>query len=180
MGSMIVRTLLPLTALLCGGLVACSQRELHHPRPMPAQQQIWCQEVMQQLNDYRRKQGLRALKEHEGLRRLSLSHCDWLLQNQGSSFKVGTHVSHFGSHWRQQTARRQHGMEAWAENVAYTAQIPRDVAHHLLLLWKTSPSHQPLLVGDWSHAGMALRVDESSSIFATLTVGRLKHQPTKP
>lgn len=174
------RILSLLPGLMCCAMMAACSDPLTHPPAMPARERSWSEQLLQQLNAYRGSRGLKELKPHPGLTRLSLSHCDWLREKQGSSFKLGTHVSHFGSHWRQQTARRQYQMEAWGENVAYTAHLPEDVAHHILLLWQTSPSHQPLLVGDWTHAGMALRVDKGQAIFATLTFGRLRPDADPP
>lgn len=173
------RVLLTLSAALFCGLGACAPDPLA-VQPMPAREARWSTQLLERINQYRGKRGLAPLAPHPGLARISLSHCDWLVEKQGTSFLSGTHVSHSGSHWRNRTARGRFDMEAWGENVAYAAHLPDDVAHHLLLMWQTSPSHHQLLLGDWSHAGMALRVDDKDAIFATLTLGRLKDGHRSP
>lgn len=179
MASMRARLLLSLTGALLAGLAGCTPDPLAVV-PMPARETRWCAQLLDQLNDYRDQRGLPPLVPHEGLTQLSLSHCDWLLEKQGSSFLSGSHVSHSGSHWRNRAARARFGMQAWGENVAYTAHTPEHVAHHLLLMWQTSPPHHRLLLGDWSHAGMAMRIDQRDAIFATLTFGRLQDEPAAP
>jgi len=171
---MAARLLLSLSGALLCGLSACGTLPGSSPKPMPARESSWCTDLQQRLNQYRRDRGLSPVASHEGLTRLSLTHCDWLRKRRGTSFLDGHNVSHAGCDWRHQTAKRDYQMEAWGENVAYVSRTPEDVGHHLLLLWQTSPTHDRVLTGNWTHVGIALRVDRDGAIFATQTFGRLR------
>ncbi len=137
--------------------------------------QSWCQEVHRQLNDYRREKSLPALQYHRGLEQLSLNHSEWLRQNRG---KGRRNVSHKGSNNRARVAYSEYGMQAWGENVAYVSATPADVAGKLITMWKASPPHHKAMIGDWTHAGTGISVDEDGAIFATMNFGHKRVTPS--
>ena len=140
--------------------------------------QQWSGQVIRELNHYRSQQGLEPLQEHPGLQILCMEHSDWLRKKRGSSLLHGSNVSHSGSHYRARVARIQFGMEAWGENVAYISNTPEDLARHLIVMWKGSAPHNKAMLGNWTHAGVAISVDEDGAIFATMNFGRLSAAPS--
>lgn len=162
--------LIILIALLIGPS-ACS------PHPPPAHTDSapeirqWNRLVHQRLNDYRRDKGLAPLAYHDGLEQLCTDHSRWLRRERGSSFLIGSHVSHSGSGYRARYARIQFGMSEWDENVAYISQTPEDIAAHLILMWRASPPHQKVMLGDWTHSGVGISVDDDGAVFVTMNFG---------
>ena len=121
-------------------------------------------------DNYRQQKGLPPIDYHRGLEQLSLNHSEWLRQNRG---KGRRNVGHQGSRHRAKVAHTEFGMRAWGENVAYVSETPKDAATKLITIWKASPPHQKAMVGNWTHAGTGIRVDEDGAIFATMNFGRI-------
>jgi uncharacterized protein YkwD len=123
--------------------------------------------VFDEVNSYRRSQGLRQVQRHAGLDRLAQSHSEYLRRNRGKFSLYGRNVSHFGFEGRAMSARENLGMLSVSENVA-AANYPGQAAPGVLLeLWRTSKDHHYNMTESWTHSGMGVVVDSDGMVFAT-------------
>jgi uncharacterized protein YkwD len=123
--------------------------------------------VFDEVNSYRRSQGLGAVQRHAGLDRLAQSHSEYLRANRGKFSLYGKNVSHYGFEGRAMAARETLGMLSVSENVA-AANYPGQAAPGVLLeLWRTSEDHHHNMTEKWTHSGVGVVVDSDGMVFAT-------------
>ncbi len=95
------------------------------------------------LNEYRQSQGLGIVNKSAGLKLTAQKHTDWMEENNK--------LSHLGNNNSTFTQRCQAtGITCAAENVGYGFLSPQ----HLLELWQNSPSHNEILLGDYTRVGV--------------------------
>jgi uncharacterized protein YkwD len=164
---------IPCLALLCVavGFVAlnsCSNSPWPEPTPKPSAKALdLSNQVFIEVNRYRASQHLPDVKRHEGLDQLALAHSQFLVKQRGTSWVYGKNVNHVGSAWRASSAKKSYHMHRYGENVAAILSKPENLSGHLLLMWKTSYYHNQTMLGDWTHSGISLLIDEDGAIFAT-------------
>lgn len=164
-----IHQLLPLflTATLVA-LNSCVQHTGLMPEPRPsAGARDLADQVFHKINRYRSRNRLPMLERHEGLDQLALAHTQRLVEKRGSSWVHGKNVNHIGAEWRAETAYARYGMQRFGENVAAILSGPDDTAEHLLLMWKTSYPHNRTMLGNWTHSGLSVLIDDDGAVFAT-------------
>lgn len=131
--------------------------------------------VFDEVNSYRRSQGLGNVQRHAGLDRLAQSHSEYLRTNRGKFSIYGKNVSHFGFEGRAMFARQNLGMLSVSENVA-AANYPGQAAPGVLLeLWRTSKDHNHNMTEKWTHSGIGVVVDSDGMVFATQIFATKNH-----
>jgi uncharacterized protein YkwD len=131
--------------------------------------------VFDEVNSYRRSQGLGNVQRHAGLDRLAQSHSEYLRTNRGKFSIYGKNVSHFGFEGRAMFARQNLGMLSVSENVA-AANYPGQAAPGVLLeLWRTSKDHHHNMTEKWTHSGVGVVVDSDGMVFATQIFATKNH-----
>jgi uncharacterized protein YkwD len=131
--------------------------------------------VFDEVNSYRRSQGLRDVQRHAGLDRLAQSHSEYLRNNRGKFSLYGKNVSHYGFEGRAMAARQTLGMLSVSENVA-AANYPGQAAPGVLLeLWRTSKDHNHNMTEKWTHSGIGVVVDSDGMVFATQIFATKNH-----
>lgn len=164
---------IPCLSLLCmifglAALNSCSSSPWPAPSPKPSAKALdLSNQVFSRVNRYRINKHLPALKRHEGLDQLALAHCQFLVKKRGSSWVHGKNVNHIGAEWRASSARKCYLMQSYGENVAAILPGNNDRSKHLLLMWKTSYYHNQAMLGDWTHSGISILIDDDGEIFAT-------------
>lgn len=123
--------------------------------------------VFDEVNSYRRSQGMGDVQRHAGLDRLAQSHCEYLRANRGKFSLHGKNVSHFGFEGRAMSARQNLGMLSVSENVAAANYPGQDAPGVLVELWRTSKDHHHNMTQKWTHSGMGVVVDSDGMVFAT-------------
>jgi uncharacterized protein YkwD len=131
--------------------------------------------IFDEVNSYRRSQGLKEVQRHAGLDRLAQSHSEYLRQNRGKFSLHGKNVSHYGFEGRAMDARQNLGMLSVSENVA-AANYPGQSAPGVLLeLWRNSRDHHHNMTEKWTHSGIGVVVDSDGMVFATQLFATRNH-----
>lgn len=169
------RCCLPFAALLTllVALSSCSPR-LTVPESACKASAATSAATLAEVNAYRRSRGLRALEPHPGLTRLAENHTRALLGQYLNSSRKELVVNHAGVKGRMNAAFSDLGMVGFGENVAAVSSHPPSLPTHLRLLWQASPEHHRIMVGDYTHTGVAIAKDEHGTAFATQVFGKME------
>lgn len=169
------RRSLPLAALLTllAATSSCAPR-LSVPESACKASAATSAATLAEVNAYRRSRGLRTLEPHPGLTRLAEDHTRALLGQYLNSPRKDLTVHHAGVKGRMSAAFSDLGMIGFGENVAAVSSRPSSLPTHLRLLWQASPEHHRIMVGDYTHTGVAIAKDEHDTAFATQVFGKME------
>lgn len=103
-------------------------------------------QVLQLTNEYRASKGLKAVKAHGGLAKLSHEHSDFMSRNSGKFSVLGSTISHYGFGSRNKQAGQEYDVSNMGENVISTSHTS-GIAAEMLRAWKASPKHDFVLRG---------------------------------
>ena len=128
-------------------------------------------QILDQVNDYRRAQGLGGLRRHGGLDALARRHAQFMLDNQGKFGLHGSTVTHYGFEERELMARRTMNIEALAENVIAGRPGGGNVGATLVRVWLGSPGHLSNISQKWGLTGIGVAADGEGCVCATQLFG---------
>lgn len=127
--------------------------------------------VFEQVNAYRRAQGLGELQRHSGLDRLARQHAQFMLDNQGKFGLHGKTVTHYGFEERAMMARHSMNISSLGENVIAGQPGGGDVGATLVRVWRGSPGHLANMTQGWGLTGIGVAVDDQGCVCATQLFG---------
>jgi uncharacterized protein YkwD len=159
-----------ITVALVVALTSCASPPATQKMPVSASirpNSPLTEQVLSEVNSYRRNHGAIELKRHAGLDRLAQQHCEYLRKNRGSFAIHGKNISHMGFEGRALAARVNYQMENISENVAATTNPGQNTASTLVKLWSESKDHDFNMRSAWTYTGIGLVVDNDGMVFST-------------
>jgi uncharacterized protein YkwD len=108
-------------------------------------------QVFDEVNSYRSRNGLQQLRRHSGLDRMAQIHCDALVKGMGNSAVDNKALNHIGFEGRSLAAKRAYRINTIGENVAASTEAS---ASRFVMLWTESWSHHGTMKGLWTYAGV--------------------------
>ena len=161
----------PLLGLFCAfALVSCADKSHPVNTPVSGSQRpdnSVANQLFQEVNAYRRSQGVKELQRHGGLDRLAQDHSEYLRQHRGSFSLAGGNISHMGSDGRSAVVRERYNMLNVGENVAAASHAGGAPVPSLMSLFKNSAQQKKNLLDKWTHTGVGVVVDSDGMVFAT-------------
>lgn len=130
-------------------------------------------EIHNEVNRYRQSQGLKSLRFHAGLGRMSKSHSDYMRDNAGSFSVDGKLISHYGFDGRRTLADRKYRIESLSENVIASFDMGQDtgLAAKMVRGWLRSPNHRANIHSKWALSGVGVSFDKEGRAFVTQSFG---------
>lgn len=107
-------------------------------------------EAMKLINDYRVKEGLNALEIINHISHKSEEHDNYMIANNV--------VNHDDFVARSENIINVLGAKTVGENIAYNYSTPQAA----LNAWLNSPSHKKNIVGNYTHFGLAIKVNPTT------------------
>ena len=130
------------------------------PIELTQEQVVFTNEVVIEINEYRRSINLDTLTQYTGLpQNLATQHCNEMI--------FTGMISHDGFRERAEIMA-QWGAEAVACNVAFGYNTPEEVVN----AWIASPSHMDSLEGNYDSAAVGIREDDLGTNYITLILFR--------
>ncbi|MEX1114107.1 MAG: CAP domain-containing protein [Akkermansiaceae bacterium] len=153
-----------------GALASCAPKPETQRLPVSASlrpDSSLSEQVLREVNSYRRSHGASQLQRHAGLDRLAREHSEYLRKNRGTFGLYGKNVSHIGFDGRALAARTNYQMENLSENVAAASDAGPNNAKNLLRVWRDSKAHDSNMRSTWNYTGIGIIIDSDGTIFAT-------------
>jgi len=128
-------------------------------------------EVLAEVNAFRRAKGLNELSRHSGLDRLARQHAEFMLRNQGKFGLHGGTATHYGFEERALAAQRMLNMATIGENVIAGQPGSGPIGGALVRGWRGSPKHLANMSEKWQVTGIGVAADDTGCVCATQLFG---------